>query len=193
MKAEWVYERSCGRSLRLSHNPIGAAWSHPLLSTVGRIKRPSKRDLFRHSHTQAREGQSFEWVTQWETWQRWVCLKNRSVFICRPTPEEAMKWGESLDKLLIHKCKTYSLYVISFPHVYNELVILDVFDEFHWLGLNPQGWWLHCCSVLSMHVFSRLPALSHWMNGLLNMVNGSHSNPDELNPISVWSQRKTTD
>uniref|UniRef100_A0A673LCP1 Regulator of G-protein signaling 3 n=1 Tax=Sinocyclocheilus rhinocerous TaxID=307959 RepID=A0A673LCP1_9TELE len=30
-------------------------------------------------------------------------LKNRSVFICRPTPEESMKWGESLDKLLIHK------------------------------------------------------------------------------------------
>lgn len=33
-------------------------------------------------------------------------LKNRSAFICRPTPEEAMKWGESLDKLLVHKCKS---------------------------------------------------------------------------------------
>jgi len=30
-------------------------------------------------------------------------LKNRSAFICRPTPEEALKWGESLDKLLVHK------------------------------------------------------------------------------------------
>ncbi|KAG9354525.1 hypothetical protein JZ751_001235 [Albula glossodonta] len=30
-------------------------------------------------------------------------LKNRSTFICRPTPEEAQKWGESLDKLLVHK------------------------------------------------------------------------------------------
>uniref|UniRef100_A0AAY5EB66 Regulator of G-protein signaling 3 n=1 Tax=Electrophorus electricus TaxID=8005 RepID=A0AAY5EB66_ELEEL len=30
-------------------------------------------------------------------------LKNRSAFICRPTPEEALKWGESLDKLLSHK------------------------------------------------------------------------------------------
>lgn len=33
-------------------------------------------------------------------------LKNRYVFICRPTPEEALKWGESLDKLLAHKCKS---------------------------------------------------------------------------------------
>lgn len=32
-------------------------------------------------------------------------LKNRSAFICRPTPEEALKWGDSLDKLLAHKCK----------------------------------------------------------------------------------------
>lgn len=32
-------------------------------------------------------------------------LKNRSAFICRPTPEEALKWGDSLDKLLTHKCK----------------------------------------------------------------------------------------
>jgi len=38
-------------------------------------------------------------------------LKNRTAFICRPTPEEAMKWGESLDKLLVHKCKTSFLYV----------------------------------------------------------------------------------
>lgn len=30
-------------------------------------------------------------------------LKNRSAFICRPTPEEALKWGDSLDKLLAHK------------------------------------------------------------------------------------------
>ncbi len=177
MKAEWVYERSCGRSLRLSHNPIGAAWSHPLLSTVGRIKEAIQERLIQtltHSskrRAELRMGHTMRNLTEMGL------LKNRSVFICRPTPEEAMKWGESLDKLLIHKCKTYSLYVISFPHVYNELVILDVFDEFHWLGLNPQGWWLHCCSVLSMHVFSRLPALSHWMNGLLNMVNGSHSNP----------------
>ncbi|KAG1940468.1 regulator of G-protein signaling [Pimephales promelas] len=29
----------------------------------------------------------------------------------KPTPEEAMKWGESLDKLLVHKCKTSFLYV----------------------------------------------------------------------------------
>ncbi len=62
-------------------------------------------------------------------------LKNCSAFICRPTPEEAMKWGESLDKLLIHKCKTYSLYVISFTHVCDELVILNAFHDFHWLDL----------------------------------------------------------
>ncbi|TNN73819.1 Regulator of G-protein signaling 3 [Liparis tanakae] len=30
-------------------------------------------------------------------------LKNRPAFICRPTPEEALKWGDSLDKLLTHK------------------------------------------------------------------------------------------
>ncbi|KAJ3604987.1 hypothetical protein NHX12_027038, partial [Muraenolepis orangiensis] len=30
-------------------------------------------------------------------------LKNRSAFICRPAAEEALKWGESLDKLLAHK------------------------------------------------------------------------------------------
>lgn len=34
-------------------------------------------------------------------------LKNRSAFICRPTPEEALKWGDSLDKLLAHKCKFF--------------------------------------------------------------------------------------
>lgn len=26
-------------------------------------------------------------------------------FHCRPTPEEALKWGESLEKLLLHRCK----------------------------------------------------------------------------------------
>lgn len=26
-------------------------------------------------------------------------------FSCRPTPEEALKWGDSLEKLLLHKCK----------------------------------------------------------------------------------------
>ena len=45
-------------------------------------------------------------------------LKNRSAFICRPTPEEALKWGESLDKLLVHKCKFPSfriIYTVSPP------------------------------------------------------------------------------
>ncbi len=137
MKAEWVYERSCGRSLRLSHNPIGAAWSHPLLSTVGRIKEAIQERLIQtltHSskrRAELRMGHTMRNLTEMGL------LKNRSVFICRPTPEEAMKWGESLDKLLIHKCKTYSLYVISFPHVYMNLL--------YWMYLmNSIGLaWIH--------------------------------------------------
>lgn len=41
-------------------------------------------------------------------------LKNRSAFICRPTPEEALKWGDSLDKLLAHKCKCNFNYFSTF-------------------------------------------------------------------------------
>lgn len=41
-------------------------------------------------------------------------LKNRSAFICRPTPEEALKWGDSLDKLLAHKCKFVVLLKLIF-------------------------------------------------------------------------------
>lgn len=46
-------------------------------------------------------------------------LKNRSAFICRPTPEEALKWGDSLDKLLAHKCK---LLLIPVPHLFFSFV-----------------------------------------------------------------------
>ncbi len=45
-------------------------------------------------------------------------LKNRSAFICRPTPEEALKWGDSLDKLLAHKCK---LLLILFSDFFSPL------------------------------------------------------------------------
>lgn len=51
-------------------------------------------------------------------------LKNRSAFICRPTPEEALKWGDSLDKLLVHKCKLlffpppFSLYLFIYLFFY---------------------------------------------------------------------------
>lgn len=30
---------------------------------------------------------------------------NALSFSHRPTPEEALKWGDSLEKLLLHKCK----------------------------------------------------------------------------------------
>ncbi len=96
MKAEWDYERSCGRSLRLTRNPIRAAWSSPLLSTV-KYKTGHPRETYSdtHTHTQAREGQSFEWVTQWETWQRWVCWK--TVLPLFAGPLQKRQWsGENL-------------------------------------------------------------------------------------------------
>lgn len=52
-------------------------------------------------------------------------LKNRSAFICRPTPEEALKWGDSLDKLLSHKCKwldSFPFFSRLLPHVFYILV-----------------------------------------------------------------------
>lgn len=34
---------------------------------------------------------------------------NTQPFCCRPAPEEALKWGESLEKLLLHKCECLPL------------------------------------------------------------------------------------
>lgn len=53
---------------------------------------PAKTELLRMGHTMRNLAEM-------------GLLKNRSAFICRPTPEEALKWGDSLDKLLTHKCK----------------------------------------------------------------------------------------
>lgn len=35
----------------------------------------------------------------------WLRFPNALSFSRRPTPEEALKWGDSLEKLLLHKCK----------------------------------------------------------------------------------------
>lgn len=75
-------------------------------------------------------------------------LKNRSAFICRPTPEEAMKWGESLDKLLVHKCKILlPLYIMNLLYLLNS----------SGFGLNPQGWRLHCCIVSGIRASTSCP------------------------------------
>lgn len=158
----------------------------PLHSAVYKRGRPrvtysdahTLRQTFTHTHNRAREGQRFEWVIQWETWQRWVCWK--TVLPLFAGPLQKRQWSgvnlwTSCSSTNVRHILFMSL--ISYLYLYNGLVVLDVSDEFHWLGSDPQGWWLHCCIVLSMHAFSRLPALSHWMNGLLNVVNGSYSNP----------------
>lgn len=167
-RQEWVFERSCGRILWLTCNPIGAAWSHPLLSSVGSIKEAIQERLAQtlthfdrcsHTHTQAREGQSFEWVTEWETWQKWVCWK--TVLPLFAGPLQKRQWsGENLWTSCSCTNVRHILFM-PFPFLMYimNLFFLDVFDEFHWLDLNPQGWWLHCCSVSSMYAFSQLPAL----------------------------------
>lgn len=132
-----------------------------------------------NTHPRVREGHSFEWVIQWETWQRWACWKTVLPLFAGPLQKRqwsgANRWTSCWS--------TNVRYFYPSLDVYNELV---VFDEFLWLGLNPQGWRLYCCIVLGMHASSPLPALSHWMNALLNMLNGFHSDPRwVLDPYGV--------
>lgn len=38
-----------------------------------------------------------------------LSFANVPSFFHRPTPEEALKWGDSLEKLLLHKCECVSI------------------------------------------------------------------------------------
>lgn len=38
-----------------------------------------------------------------------LSFANVPSFFHRPTPEEALKWGDSLEKLLLHKCECASI------------------------------------------------------------------------------------
>lgn len=132
-----------------------------------------------NTHPRVREGHSFEWVIQWETWQRWACWKTVLPLFAGPLQKRqwsgANRWTSCWS--------TNVRYFYPSVDVCNELV---VFAEFLRLGLNPQGWRLHCCIVSGIHASSRLPALSHWMNALLNMLNGFHSDPRwVLDPYGV--------
>lgn len=185
-RQEWVFERSCGRILWLTRNPIGAAWSHPLLSSVGSIKEAIQERLAQtlthfdrcsHTHTQAREGQSFEWVTEWETWQKWVCWK--TVLPLFAGPLQKRQWsGENLWT----SCSCTNVrHILFMPFPF----LMYIMNLFFWMYLmNSIGLtWIHrdddcivaVCQACMLSLNFLL--LSHWMNGLLNMVNGSHSNP----------------
>lgn len=82
-------------------------------------------------------------------------LKNRSAFICRPTPEEALKWGDSLDKLLAHKCKLLSTFSNLKKTKKNNSYLGNVFifkNEFFYFGNS--FYLLRICEVIKSNVFA---------------------------------------
>lgn len=57
----------------------------------GKYKRGRPAETRSHTHTRAGEGHSFEWVIQWETWQRWVCWK--TVLPLFAGPPQRRQWS----------------------------------------------------------------------------------------------------